>query len=285
MKNIIARILLTIALAVAAALALTNALDNRGEAYTENTLKRALASYGIARGLNGVISVAQEFEVAFSPAGIGLTLKPGEILDPVNDLIERFSWVMLASSASLGIQKILLEISAWHYFSYLTVVIFAIAAIVLWLPVKPDAGFRELLVKLALVMVFLRFSVPVIAISSELAYLKFLSPQYTAATEQLQQTTRDIGLVNHAIQGSLPNDRDSSILGKARELYKSATESVDIDSRIEQYKEAAADVSESTIDLLVVFVFQTIIFPLGFLFGGYVLMKALLRGRILGESR
>ena len=42
------------------------------------------------------------------PAGVGVTLSIGELLDPFNDMVERFSWVMLLTSVSLGIQKILL---------------------------------------------------------------------------------------------------------------------------------------------------------------------------------
>ena len=32
-----------------------------------------------------------------------------KVLDPINDLAERFSWVMLVNTASLGIQRILME--------------------------------------------------------------------------------------------------------------------------------------------------------------------------------
>ena len=77
-------------------------LDNSGRTYTEDGIKRALATYAIARGLNGVISVAQGTEVAVEPVGVGVTFTPGQILDPINDLIERFSWIVLASSVSLG---------------------------------------------------------------------------------------------------------------------------------------------------------------------------------------
>ena len=64
-------------------------------------------------------SVIQDTEIAFSPAGVGVTLAVGEILDPINDLIERFSFVMLVSTASLGIQKILLEVGIWFGFRLL----------------------------------------------------------------------------------------------------------------------------------------------------------------------
>lgn len=93
-------------------LAFTGLIDKTGQEVTEAAFKRALLTFGVARGLNGAISVAQGTEISISPGGLGLNLTPGEILDPVNDLIERFSWVMLMSSTSLGIQQIFITISS-----------------------------------------------------------------------------------------------------------------------------------------------------------------------------
>ena len=111
--------LLSAGLFLLVALAFQGGMDSAGRSYTEQGFKRALVTYGIARGLNGVISVAQGTEVSLHPAGMGVTLTPGQILDPVNDLIERFSWIMLASSSSLGMQRMLIDIASWPGFSLL----------------------------------------------------------------------------------------------------------------------------------------------------------------------
>ena len=79
------------------ALSWTQLLDQPAQAGTAATLKRALATYAIARGLNGVISVAQGTEIAIQPVGVGLTISAGEILDPLNDLVEHFSWLVLVA--------------------------------------------------------------------------------------------------------------------------------------------------------------------------------------------
>jgi hypothetical protein len=52
--------------------------------------------------------VLEETEVAIGFSGVGFVLALGQILDPVNDLIERFSWVVLAAGASLGAQSFFL---------------------------------------------------------------------------------------------------------------------------------------------------------------------------------
>ena len=94
---------------------LNQALDNSSQHYVDKAFNRAIISFGIAKTLNGVISVAQGTEVAIQPAGVGINLTPGQILDPVNDLIERFSWIMLASTTSLGIQKVFLKRNSFHF--------------------------------------------------------------------------------------------------------------------------------------------------------------------------
>lgn len=47
--------------------------------------------------------MAQGTEVAVEPAGVGVIFTPGQILDPVNDLLEQFSNLMLAASVAFGI--------------------------------------------------------------------------------------------------------------------------------------------------------------------------------------
>jgi len=90
---------------VVTAVAWWPSLDAHGNATVDAAFKRALVTWAIARGLNGVLSVAQGTEVAIQPAGIGVNFAPGEILDPINDLVERFSWIMMLAASSLGVQR------------------------------------------------------------------------------------------------------------------------------------------------------------------------------------
>lgn len=275
------RILLTIIFVISAALIASQTLDERGQAYTDDALKRSLLTFGVARALNGVISVAQGTEVALQPAGVGVTLTPGQILDPINDLVERFSWVMLMSSASIGIQKILLAISAWHWFSAMTLLIVVGATVMLWLPQMRQHAASHFVLKLALLALVLRLSVPCIAIGSEWVYQGFLAPQYNEATEQLQKTTENIGRVNQQTLDKDVTNTSDSLLDAARQLYNSATDSINIDAQLTQYKEAASEASGHLVNLIVVFIFQTVLLPLIFLAGLYWLLKNLLNTKLI----
>lgn len=251
-------------------------LDSKGTEYTEATFKRALIAFGIAKGLNGVISVAQGTEVALQPAGIGVNFTPGQILDPVNDVIEQFSWIMLASTASIGVQKILLVISQWPVFSYSVIALLLLAIVSYWYQPLSNSSWRPLLFKAMLVMVFLRFAVPMIAISSEFTYEQFLSEQYTESTLELERTTDRVTQINQTDKPVITQSKDRTVLEKIKDIYGSAAAAIDIDARIERYKLAASEATEHVINLIVVFVFQTILFPIVFLFVIYRLLKNLL---------
>ena len=79
--------LVSVVLLLVAALSMTSFVDQRAEVEYEKLFQRALITFALARTINGVISVVQGTEIALQPAGVGVTLTPGEILDPVNDLI------------------------------------------------------------------------------------------------------------------------------------------------------------------------------------------------------
>lgn len=67
---------------------------------------RALATFAIARAINGVISVIQETQIGFS-VGVSTTVAPGQLLDPLNDLIERFSTAALIAATALWALRLL----------------------------------------------------------------------------------------------------------------------------------------------------------------------------------
>ena len=89
-------------------------------------LKRALVSFASARALNGLLSVLQAAQVDIKPAGIGVTLSPGQLLAPVNELVKHFADLMLLACVAFGIQKVLISISGyWVVSGALTVVALA----------------------------------------------------------------------------------------------------------------------------------------------------------------
>jgi len=255
-------------------------LDVTGREYTEAGFKRALVTFGIARGLNGVISVAQGTEVAFQPAGVGVNFAPGQILDPANDLIERFSWIMLLSSTSLGLQRVLLEMAAWGGYTWLVTLVAGLALIALWWwPRRLGAHSRQILIQAAMLLLVVRFAIPVIALAGEGVYELFLQPRYAASTVELEQSARRIGRINESTRRQLEQEGSPGLLDRAQQAYDSMIGSLDIEARAAELRATVARISEHTIDLIVVFVLQTILLPLLFLWLLVRLVKGL--GRAL----
>jgi len=106
------RLLTALLVAGLLALAWLGTLDHYTYDYLKGSLLNALASYGVSRSLNAVISMFSTSTISIGVASISV----GELLDPLNDLIERFSELLTFAIGSIAIQKILLTIVSSNLF-------------------------------------------------------------------------------------------------------------------------------------------------------------------------
>ncbi len=252
-----------------ALLAVLPVLDERAEHNYEALFQRALVTFALARTLNGVISAVQGTEVAIQPAGVGVTLTPGEVLDPVNDLVERFSWIMLGATVSLGVQSVLLEISAWWVLQGAVVVLALwLLALRWWRGRAPDTA-RAWLWRALLVAVFLRFAVPLTLVANEAVYELFLETRYQESTQVIEaagEALEELGEEPATVPEPADNEgffeglRDS--LGRA---WDSAADGPGLAERVAAIQERATALIEHVIQLSVVFVLQTGVLPVAFL--------------------
>lgn len=250
-------------------------LDNAARDYTEQGFKRVLVTYAVARGLNGLISVAQGTEVSIEPVGVGMTFTPGQILDPVNDLIEQFSWLVLASGVSLGIQRLLIVMTSGAGFTLLVSIMLVLAVAVLWWQKTPQAVSR-IVTRIALILILLRLVVPVIALLNQTVYWYFLQPQYESSQAVLEQSGFELQQQQETNNKPVP-PQDEAVLDKLKRVYQSASDAVDMDAKLDRIKQTAAEMSEKILDLMVVFVVQSLLFPLLFLWLAYRLASQLFR--------
>ncbi len=269
------RLLISLALALIGILAYTSALegllqktpvsdlDRKGDRYYDASISRAFYTFAMVRGLNGVISVVQGTAVAASPAGIGLNLAVGEILDPVNDLVERFSWVMLVSTSSLGIQKILMEMGTWFGFSVLLSLSMVLILMGIWIPRAVSAHFLSFGYKLILISLIIRFGIPAVALAGETLYDLFLAERYArsiASLEKIDKEIKDTGLLE-------TGNEDPGYLERLKNIYRSAGEKDGIKGKILFLKEKISGYAEYTVDLITIFLVQTVMIPLVVLWG------------------
>lgn len=238
---------------------------------------RALVAFALARLSNAAISFLQDTEVEITPLGVGVTLAVGEVLDPVNDLVERFSWVMLLSLTALGVQKVLLEVGPWLSIEVLLACSLVLLLCGLWWrknwPYDPGWLGRRLLVLALLV----RFCVPFAAFLNQQTYQVFLAERYAHASGEIETGSQELTAAQRKLLiTSRATDKQNSSLEQARQIYAQTVESFSLRGKINQLKEKATQMLHSFLVLMVVFLLNTVIFPIAFLWGGVRLTRLVL---------
>ena len=251
-------------------------LDRQAESYVENTMARAVSTFAVVRGLNGMISVVQGTEVSVSPAGIGVNLSIGEVLDPMNDITERFSWIMLISTTSLGIQRVLMELGDWLGLQVLLTVAMALFAIAVWKPCWVKLNIQAAAWRLLILALMVRLFIPATALVSETIYNRFLTQHYREATQTLTRMNEELKQ-SRPLGQSEPDEPDAeNTLGEIKRWMAETRDLIDIRTRIDRLGAKLEAFTTDTIRLMVVFLFQTIIIPLIVL---WCLAKTILKRR------
>ena len=269
--------LLSVALFLVAVLSVTPFMDQRAAADYEQLFQRAFVTFALARTINGVISVVQGTEIALQPAGVGVTLTPGEILDPVNDLVERFSWVMMGATISLGVQNVLLDISAWWVIQALVTLLAAWLLIRLWYPGQESEVTRALLKRVFLLVLFVRFAVPVMLIANDLLYQQFLEERYQQSTEIITEAGKELEQLSEDANAENEGDDEAGMLNSITRAWSSTVDSIDLSGRLQRMQAQAARVIEHIVQLSVVFILQTALLPVAFLWFFAQVVKRLFR--------
>ena len=257
------RLAWTVIAIVASALAFSGLADETSSDYADAAFKRALVTFAVARTLNGVISVAQGTEVAVEPGGVGVNFTVGQILDPINDLVEQFSSVMLVATSSLGLQNVLLNITGWWGLTALLVAAALALVAVQWWPLAPTSKVATTATRVFLVTLFLRFAIPVLVVGTNLVFDTFLAAEQDAATAALQSTSSEIEEMSREQPSAAA--ADETLLDKLGSMIDESMESLNVAERIDRLRESASNASEHIVNLIVIFVLQTIILPLLFL--------------------
>lgn len=266
------RVLWTLIVFASVAVAISGIVDDTAEDLAEDAFKRALVTFAVARTLNGVISLAQGTEIALEPGGVGVNLGVGEILDPVNDLVEQFSGVMLVATSSLGLQNVLLRMTSWWGFTALLVAAGVGALLVLWWPAPIASRWASTGTRIVLLVLVLRFLVPALVIGTNVVAKQFLEHEQQAATAALEATSAEIEELNG--EDGAPPAPNRSMLERFGDSVRDTLDSMDVEGRLDRLQDSVANASEHIVNLIVLFVLQTILLPIAFVWLIVELLKA-----------
>ena len=164
------------------------AVDNLAAYVNGESIKDAAIIYGVARSINGVISLIQSAEIS---AIVG-SVRPGELLDPMNDLIERFSSVMAWSLSSLVLQKVLLSVFSSYAFKVIFTICCALMFVLKWLPLSAHIVARAW--SLVLIVASLRFSIAIVCALTAAVDQGFIQKMEQASFQAVKTFSSEISV-------------------------------------------------------------------------------------------
>lgn len=273
------KLLISSFLILLVALSSVQVVDRLSSSQLDTAFKRSVTVFAIARGLNGLISVVQGTEVYATPAGVGVNFAIGQIVDPMNDMVERFSWVMLMSSVSLGVQEIVLHLGQTQIVQTLFTLSAFFVIAMLWIPKLWHAQSFNFLFKFFIVFFFLRFAVPMIVLVNEGIYSHLLEPKYQEAKAALEFSSGEIkGIISEVkvaeqSQIKVYKEHEQTLMEKAQSYVNETLDSLDIKKQLENLSERFHRLLENLEEkfdhaieyiliLITIFIVESILLPL-----------------------
>lgn len=222
-------------------------LDERAHNALQHSLLLSSASFATARLIDRGIAFVSEAEV-----GVGVaSVKPGQLLKPLQDMAVRYSDLMVVAMTSVGLQLFLLEFG-----KLAAVPLFGggiLASATLWLlgPASWRSSCRYLLRSFIVILLIIRIGIPLAAFAVAELSDWVIAPQRSAAEAILSGETA-------ALQGvaqPLP-DTNESALGWLKQM---AAQASDLFAAVKSFSDSMV---EKLIQLIVLYSLQTLIFPL-----------------------
>ncbi|AVP96032.1 hypothetical protein C7S18_01965 [Ahniella affigens] len=261
------------------ALGWLGAVDRLSATYLDRVLERTLTAFALARGTNAAISLLQDADLTVTPVGVGVTLSPGELLDPVNDLVEQVSSFLLVAATSLGIQRIVLEVAGAHLMQWVLSILFLLG-LPAWLGTR-HAGLALWPARLFLSLLLLRWLLPLQLMGMQAIDVGILEPRYQAAVAELTLSKQQAEAVGQWADTAEP--ADPSLAERLQRLWPGSNGQAWQD-RIQGLASQLSQMTRSLVELLVVFALQSLVLPLAFVWLSGVLLRAIVRWSFLSPK-
>ena len=258
-------------------------LDSVAERYFQDSITKAGVSYGVCRLINGTVSVIQQSSVQLEPAGIGMSLAVGQIVDPINDMVERLSDVLVLSITSLGIQELAYEISI-----SLAPPIFAsflfVLSVLLWLRSNTLFALQKVVLNVLIIVSIARFCLPVSSLANEFLQVNFFEEKIIEANGKLAEKTADLDKLKEVdvpeYDGVLKTIENSASYIKHKSVdFKNAVRII-----IENKGLIVENLLKLTFLYLGIFVIQVLVLPLAIFWLLMRLVNALFLSNLMSNS-
>ena len=159
-------------------------LDRTADTYFREAITKGGVAYATCRVINASISIVKESELSLQPAGVGVSLAIGQALDPIDDMTERLSDVLVTAITSLGVQKLTYEISVSIAPPILSIFLFAVS-VLSFFKFERLKSFQKTLMRFLLLIFIARFCLPISSLANEFLNNHFFDEQISSTNLQL----------------------------------------------------------------------------------------------------
>ena len=159
-------------------------LDSMTDTYFREAITKAGVAYATCRVINASVSIIKDSTLELEPAGVGISLAVGQTLDPIDDMTERLSDVLVTAITSLGVQKLAYEISISFVPHMLSLFLFALS-IMLWFENERLTSLQKVITRVIVLLIVARFFLPISSIVDEYLHRHFFSEHISDANEKL----------------------------------------------------------------------------------------------------
>jgi hypothetical protein len=258
-------------------------LDSVADRYFQDSITKAGVSYGVCRLINGTVSVIQQSSVQLEPAGIGMSLAVGQIVDPINDMVERLSDVLVLSITSLGIQELAYEISIMLAPPVGASFLFVLS-VLLWFKKDTFFALQKVVLNVLILISIARFCLPVSSLANEFLQEHFFEDKIIEANGKLAEGMADLNTLNEVdvpeYEGVLKTIENSASYIKHKSVdFKNA-----VSITLENKGLIVENLLKLTFLYLGIFVIQILVLPLSIFWLLMRLVNALFLSNVLTNS-
>ncbi|MFA0082827.1 hypothetical protein BCT04_01535 [Vibrio breoganii] len=260
------RALLTVITLLLTIGAVLNFADHYADIKLNESLEQGVVAFASVRSIHAVISMLKGTEISVP----FLTVSVGEILSPATEILQSTSTVLTTALASLGLQKILLDVFSAKLVN-ITIAISAFAYLVtLW--VSSFSRFLKFTQSLFFVLCLTRYLLVGTLLLNSLVDTLFLNEQTEQITQQTDFIATDLHQFNQQlIDGTAAEyEEDDSLLGSAKRTWNNVTNGFEqtkqeMQQSFDELQEKTESLVINLLTLIAMFTLKTILIPIGFL--------------------
>lgn len=166
-------------------------IDTNTDTYFSESMTKAGVAYGVCRVVNASVSAIKESQIQIEPAGLGVSLAAGQVLDPLDDMVERVSGILVTAIVSLGIQKIAYELCVAFVPSLIGIALLVLFGIS-FIKGERARTLRRLVVSSIILLAVARLFLPTSSIINAYLQEKYFLPQIITVEKELAMNSPEL---------------------------------------------------------------------------------------------